>query len=42
MKFNLCKLYYKYIDTSNINHYKLLLLTEEFKNISTNYFDKFK
>ena len=40
-KFELNKLYYKYINTSNVNHYKLLLLTEEYKKIGNNYFNKY-
>jgi endonuclease IV len=35
------KLYYKYIDTSTVNHYKLLLLTEEYRQIGKNYFYKY-
>jgi hypothetical protein len=41
MTIGLKKLYYKYIDTTAINHYRLLLLTEEFITIGTNYFDKY-
>jgi hypothetical protein len=41
IKFELNKLYYKYIDTSSINHFKLLLLTEEYRQISKNYFEKY-
>ena len=41
IQFELNKLYYKYIDTSTINHYKLLLLTEEYRNIGKNYFFKY-
>jgi hypothetical protein len=41
VKIKLYKLYYKYIDTSNINHYKLLLLTEEYRQITTDYFNKY-
>ena len=35
------KLYYKYIDTSIINHYRLLIITEEYINISEKYFWKY-
>ena len=41
IKFQLNKLYYKYINTSIVNHYKLLLLTEEYRKIGKNYFDKY-
>ena len=41
MQFELNKLYYKYIDPSPINHYKLLLLTEEYRQIAKNYFYKY-
>ena len=41
IQFELNKLYYKYIDPSSINHYKLLLLTEEYRNIGKNYFYKY-
>lgn len=40
-QFQFYKLYYKYINPSAINHYKLLLLTEEYRNIGKNYFDKY-
>lgn len=40
-QFQLNKLYYKYINTSIINHYKLLFLTEEYIKIGKNYFDKY-
>ena len=35
------KLYYKYIDTIDINHYRLLILTEEYRNIGEKYFNKY-
>ena len=35
------KLYYKYIDKTSINHYRLLLLTEEYRDIGQNYFNKY-
>jgi len=35
------KLYYKYIKSSDINHFRLLILTEEFQNIGKNYFNKY-
>ena len=35
------KLYYKYIKTSDVNHFRLLILTEEFQNIGKNYFNKY-
>lgn len=35
------KLYYKYIDTSTVNHFRLLLLTEEFIKIGKKYFLKY-
>ena len=41
IKFELNKLYYKYINTSIVNHYKLLLLTEEYRKISKTLFDKY-
>jgi hypothetical protein len=41
IQFELNKLYYKYIDTSIINYYKLLLLTEEYQQIGKNYFYKY-
>ena len=41
IEFKLNKLYYKYIDTSIVNHYRLLLLTEEYREISKSYFDKY-
>ena len=41
MNIKLNKLYYKYIDTSIVNHYRLLLLTEEYRQISKSYFDKY-
>ena len=41
IQFLLNKLYYKYIDTSTVNHYKLLLLTEEYIQIGKNYFYKY-
>jgi hypothetical protein len=41
IKFELNKLYYKYINISIVNHYKLLLLTEEYRKIGKNYFDKY-
>jgi hypothetical protein len=41
MNIQLNKLYYKYIDPSPINHYKLLLLTEEYIQIARNYFYKY-
>jgi hypothetical protein len=41
IKFPLYKFYYKYINISTINHYRLLLLTEEYRNITTNYFNKY-
>ena len=41
IKLKLNKIYYKYIDTSIVNHYKLLLLTEEYIKIGKNYFDKY-
>ena len=31
--FWLTKLYYKYVDTSAVNHYRLLLLTEEYQQL---------
>jgi hypothetical protein len=41
IQFLLNKLYYKYIDTSTVNHYRLLLLTEEYREIGKNYFYKY-
>ena len=41
IKLNLNKLYYKYIDTSIVNHYRLLIITEEYIQISKNYFSKY-
>jgi hypothetical protein len=41
IKFKLNKLYYKYINTSIVNHYRLLLLTEEYRKIGKDYFDKY-
>jgi hypothetical protein len=41
IKFKLNKLYYKYIGTSIVNHYRLLLLTEEYRQIGKSYFDKY-
>jgi hypothetical protein len=41
IKLKLNKLYYKYIDMSIVNHYKLLLLTEEYRQIGQNYFYKY-
>ena len=41
MTIELKKLYYKHIDTRAINHYRLLLLTEEFITIGANYFNKY-
>ena len=38
MKFNK---YYTYINTSNIKHYTLLFLTEEYVNIGKKYFEKY-
>jgi len=35
------KLYYKYFDTTTINHYRLLILTEEYRNIGIKYFNKY-
>jgi len=40
-KFELDKLYYTYVDTSIINHYKLLLLTEEYSQIGKKFFYKY-
>lgn len=40
-KFELTKLYYKYIDTYTVNHYKLLLLTEEYRRIGQKFFYKY-
>ena len=39
IKFELNKLYYKY--NTSVNHYKLLLLTEEYRNVSKQFFDKY-
>lgn len=41
IKFKLRKLYYKYINTSIINHYRLLIITEDIMNIGKNYFLKY-
>jgi hypothetical protein len=41
IKFVFNKYYYKYINTSIVNHYRLLLLTEEYLNISKNYYHKY-
>jgi hypothetical protein len=41
INFKINKLYYKYINTSVINHYRLLLLTEEYRNIGINYYKKY-
>jgi hypothetical protein len=41
IQFELNKLYYKYIDPSAINHYRLLLLTEEYIQLARNYFYKY-
>jgi len=41
IQFTLNKIYYKYINTSIINHYTLLLLTEEYRQIGKNYFLKY-
>lgn len=35
------KIYYKYINKSDINHYRLLLTTEEYIDIGKNYFNKY-
>jgi hypothetical protein len=35
------KLYYKYVDTKSINHYRLLLLTENYVNIAKKYQKKY-
>lgn len=41
INFKINKLYYKYINTSVINHYRLLLLTEEYRDIGINYYKKY-
>jgi hypothetical protein len=41
MNIQLKKIYYKYINTTDINHYTLLNLTEEYINISKKYFNKY-
>ena len=41
MNIKLKKFYYKYINTYDINHYRLLILTEEYMNISKKYFNKY-
>ncbi len=41
LKFMLRKLYYKYIDTSIINHYRLLIITENYMHISKKFFKKY-
>lgn len=41
IKIYLNKLYYKYIDTSSINHYRLLLITEEYIKTGEEYFYKY-
>jgi hypothetical protein len=41
LNINLTKLYYKYINISEVNHYKLLILAEEYKNIGEKYFKKY-
>ena len=41
MNIELKKNYYKYINTTDINHYRLLILTEEYINISKNYVNKY-
>jgi hypothetical protein len=41
MYIKLNKFYYKYINNSIINHYKLLILTEEYINISKKYLKKY-
>lgn len=41
IKFELTKLYYKYIDTSVVNHYKLFLLTEEYRHVGQKFFYKY-
>jgi hypothetical protein len=41
IKQQLYKLYYKYINPSKINHYKLLILTEEYINIAKIYLKKY-
>ena len=40
-QFQLFKFYYKYINPSIINHYKLLLLTEEYRDIGNDYLRKY-
>jgi len=40
IRIELNKLYYKY-NTSVVNHYKLLLLIDEYKGINKKYFDKY-
>jgi len=35
------KLYYKYINTTVINHYRLLILTEEYRDIGKQFFVKY-
>ena len=41
IKIELNKQYYKYINSSIINHYKLLLLCDEYKNIGKKYFNRY-
>jgi len=41
MNIELTKNYYKYINTTVINHYRLLILTEEYVNISKIYVNKY-
>lgn len=41
MNIELKKNYYKYINTTDINHYRLLILTEEYVKISKNYVNKY-
>lgn len=41
IKFELNKLYYKYIDRTTINHYRLLLITEEYYSITKHSYHKY-
>ena len=41
IKLELNKLYYKYINTSCVNYYRLLILSEEYRAIGKKYFKKY-
>ncbi len=41
MYIDLKKLYYKYCNKKTINHYRLLVLTEEYRDIGINFYTKY-